>query len=128
VLRKFAFVMAAIAALWISSATAQNRLDVGHCIADLKTLCPGVQPGDDRLLACTREHIHEVSSPCLLTLSKFTEVDEFDNECSAHIKQQCASVDRNGGQFGACLKSAVASLSDSCKGELAKAVHGAHAE
>jgi hypothetical protein len=125
VLRKIILMMGATLALLASSATAQRGVEIGPCIADLKKLCPGTQPGNDRLLACIREHIHDVSYPCLVTLSKFSEVDEVDNECSAHIKQQCASVDRKGGQFGSCLKSAVASLTNTCKDELARAVHGA---
>ena len=64
-------------------------------------------------------HLHDVSSPCLMTLSKLAELREVDNECSDHLKQQCASVET--GQLGACLKSAVASLSHTCKDELARA-------
>jgi hypothetical protein len=110
---------------WPSSATAQAKLAVGHCVADLRKLCPGVQPGNDRLRACMREHIHDVSFPCLVTLAKFAEVRRFHEECRAHLQQRCASVDRGGGQFGACLKSAVASLSDTCKGALVRAVRRA---
>ena len=124
-LRKIVLTIGAILALSTSSATAESGIEVGHCIADLKRLCPGVEPGNDRLRACMREHIRDVSTPCLVTLAKFAEVGEFDKECSAHINQQCASVDREGGQFGVCLKSAIASLSDVCKDYLAQAVHGA---
>ncbi|WP_043162043.1 cysteine rich repeat-containing protein [Bradyrhizobium sp. Ai1a-2] len=127
-LRKIILMIGAILTLWTSSATAQKGLEVGHCVADLKKLCPGVEPGEGRLLACMREHIHDVSLPCLVTLSKFAEVHEADNDCSEHIKQRCASVDGKGGEFGACLKSAVASLSDTCKDELARAVHGARTQ
>jgi len=70
-----------------------------------------------------REHIRDVSFPCLVTLAKFAEVRRsLKGECSAHLQQQCAGVERGGGQFGACLKSAVASLSDTCKDALARAV------
>jgi hypothetical protein len=111
--------------LWSSNATAQGRLAVGHCIADLRTLCPGVPPGNNRLRACMRDHIHDVSDGCLVTLAKFAEVRRLHSECSAHLRQQCASVERGGGQFAACLRSAVASLSDTCKNALARAVRGA---
>jgi len=123
-LRRIILPIGTILALWTSGATAQ-KLDVGPCIADFRKLCLGIEPGDGRLLACMREHVHEVSTPCLVTLAKFTEVDEFDKECSASIKQRCASVERQEEQFAVCLKSAVASLSDTCKGQLARAVHGA---
>jgi len=106
---------------WSSNATAQERL-VGHCIADLRNLCPGIPPGNNALRACMREHIRDVSSPCLVALAKFAEVRGFRKECSAHLRQQCAGVERAGGQFGACLRSAVATLSDTCKNALARAV------
>jgi hypothetical protein len=82
-------------------------------------------PGNNALRACMREHIRDVSFLCLLTLAKFAEVRRFRNECSAHLQQQCAGVERGGGQFGTCLKSAVASLSDTCKDALARAVRRA---
>ena len=122
---KIILMICAILMLWPSSATAQRRLAVGHCIADLRALCPGVPPGHDRLRACMREHIRDVSFPCLVTLAKFAEVRRFRAECGAHVYQQCASVERTGGQFAACLRSAVASLSDPCKDALARAVRRA---
>ena len=122
---KIALMIGAILLLWSSSATAQGKLAVGHCVADLRRLCPGIQPGNNRVRACMREHIRDVSFPCLVTLAKFAEVRRSLKECSAHLQQQCASVDRGGGQFGTCLKSAVSSLSDTCKDALARAVRRA---
>ena len=119
---KIILMIGAILMLWSSNATAQERLAVGHCAADLRRLCLGVQPGNNRLRACMREHIHDVSFPCLVTLAKFAEVRRFRQECGAHIQEQCGSVERAGGQFGACLRSAVASLSDACKYALVRAV------
>ena len=114
--------------MWSSNATAQQRLAVGHCAADLKRLCPGIQPGNDRLRACMREHISDVSFPCLVTLAKFAEVRRsLNEECSAHLRQQCANVERVGGRFRTCLRSAVASLSDTCKDALTRAVRRARA-
>jgi hypothetical protein len=111
--------------LWSSNATAQQRLAVGHCVADLRKLCLGVPRGNNNLRACMREHIRDVSFPCLVTLAKFAEVRRRFEECSAHLQRQCAGVERGGGQFGGCLRSAVASLSDTCKDALAPAVRRA---
>ena len=119
---KIVQMIGAILMLWSSSATAQSGVAVGSCLADLRKLCPGIQPGNNRLRACMREHIRDVSDGCLLTLAKFAEVRGFRNECSAHLHQQCASVERAGGQFGACLRSAVTGLSDTCKDALVRAV------
>ena len=125
---KIILMIGAILILWSSNATAQQRLAVGHCVADLRKLCPGVPPGNNNLRACMREHIRDVSFPCLVTLAKFAEVRRsLKEECSGHLRQQCATVARRGGEFGACLRSAVASLSDACKEALARAVRRARA-
>src|SRR5215471_7724509 len=119
---KIILMIGAVLMSWSSGATAQERLAVGHCIADLRTLCPDSRPGNDRLRACLREHIQDVSFPCLMTLAKFAEVRRLHQECGAHLRQQCAGVERGGGRFAACLRSAVASLSEPCKEALARAV------
>jgi hypothetical protein len=111
--------------LWSSNAAAQEKLAVGHCLADLRNLCPGIPPGNNALRACMRQHIRDVSSECLVTLAKFAEIRRSHKECGAHLRQQCAGVERGGGQFGACLRSAVDGLSDTCKDALARAVRGA---
>ena len=122
---KIILLIAAVLMLWASNATAQGRLAVGSCVADLRNLCPDIPPGNNNLRGCMREHIRDVSSPCLLALAKFAEVRGSLKECSAHLHQQCASVERAG--FGDCLRSAVASLSDPCKDALARAVRRAPA-
>ena len=122
---KIILMIGAILMAWSSNATAQERLAVGHCAADLRKLCPGIPPGNNNLRACMRERIRDVSSPCLVALAKFSEVRGSLRECSAHLSEQCASVERGRGEFGACLKSAVASLSDTCKDALARAVRRA---
>ena len=130
-------IIATILVFWSLSATAQEGLArlgsepaverlraerIGHCAADLRRLCPGIPPGDGKLLNCMREHIRDVSLPCLVMLSRFAAVRRLRPECGAHLRQQCAGVKREGGEFEACLKSAVDGLSDACKDALAKAV------
>jgi hypothetical protein len=128
---KIILMIGALLMLWSSNATAQEtlrQLRIGHCVADLKKLCPGVPPGANNLRACMRKHIRDVSFPCLVALAKFAEVRRtLKGECSAHLQQQCGNAERREGKFGACLKSAVASLSDSCKEALARAVRRARA-
>ena len=114
--------IAVILMLWSSNATAKEKFALGgSCAPDLEKLCPGIPPGHDSLRDCMREHINDVSFPCLVRLAKFAEVRGFHKECSAYLRQQCASVEREGGKFGACLRSAVASLSDICKEALTRA-------
>jgi hypothetical protein len=107
------------------SATARPGVTIGACTADIRTLCPNIQPGEDRLRDCMDEHLYDASYLCVEALAKFAEVDEARSDCRGHLQQQCGSVQRGGGQFEACLKSAVASLSDSCKSALARAAHRA---
>ena len=90
---KIVLMISAILVLWSSNAAAQQRLAVGHCVADLRKLCPGIPPGNNNLRACLREHIRDVSFPCLVTLAKFAEVRRSLKECSAHLQQQCANVE-----------------------------------
>jgi hypothetical protein len=54
---KIILMIGAILMLWSSHAMEQERLAVGHCVADLRKLCPGVPPGNNNLRACMREHI-----------------------------------------------------------------------
>lgn len=71
---KIILMMGAILMLWSSNATAQERIVGGKCRADLQKLCPGIPPGDNRLRDCMREHIHDISLPCLVTLARFAAV------------------------------------------------------
>jgi hypothetical protein len=119
---KIILIIVAALLLWSSSATAQEGVAVGACVTDIRNLCPGIQPGKNRLRECLREHIQDLSDPCLVTLAKFAEVRKVHKECRAQLDQQCGHIKREDGRFGACLRSAVAGLSDTCKNALARAV------
>ena len=121
---KIILMIGAILMLWSSNATAQERVAVagGKCRADLQKLCPGIPPGNDNLRNCMREHLREVSLPCAVALARFAAVRKSHPECGAHLRQQCKGVKREGGEFEACLKSAIDSLSDTCKDALGGAV------
>ena len=119
---KIVLIISAALMLWSSSATARQRLAVDACVADIRKLCPGIQPGDGRLRECLRGRIQELSHPCLMTLAKFAEVRKVHKECRVQLDEQCGNVRRGDGRFGACRKSAVAGLSDTCKDALSRAV------
>ena len=40
------------------------------CKGDVEKLCPGVQPGEGRVLACLKEHKSEVSKECKTEIVK----------------------------------------------------------
>ena len=105
--------------LWSPNVAAQETLAVGACMADAKSLCgatggTGVEP----LRGCFRD----LSGKCLLSLAKLLEVDE---ACRAHVNQQSANVQIGEGRLEACLRTAVDTLSDSCKEAIVRAVPGA---
>lgn len=43
------------------------------CRADVDRLCPGVQPGDGRIMACLKQNQAELSSDCKDALAKARE-------------------------------------------------------
>ena len=44
--------------------TPEMRAALETCRPDIERLCPGVQPGDGRIMACMREHRTEISQAC----------------------------------------------------------------
>jgi hypothetical protein len=54
----------ALLALAESSALAQQAEALKYCKADVARLCPGVQMGGGRIIACLKEHKMEVSVGC----------------------------------------------------------------
>jgi hypothetical protein len=51
-----------------SSALAQQAEAMKYCKADVGRLCPGVQMGGGRIIACLKEHKMEVSVGCAKAL------------------------------------------------------------
>jgi hypothetical protein len=51
-------------ALSEQNALAQQAEAMKYCKADIARLCPGVQMGGGRIIACLREHKMEVSVGC----------------------------------------------------------------
>src|SRR6516164_11385864 len=120
---KIILTIGAILLVWSSNATAQERLAVGHCVADLRRLCPGVVPGNNRLRACMREHIRDVSFPCLVTLAKFAEVRRSLNVQRPPSATVCGRGAWRGAVGG--LPSVRCRQRDTCKDALARAVRRA---
>jgi hypothetical protein len=109
--------------LWSPNVAGQETLAVGACMADAKSLCGATGgTGLEPLRGCFRDHVKEVSGKCLLSLAKLLEVDE---ACRAHVNQQCANVQIGEGRLEACLRTAVGTLSESCKEAIVRAVPGA---
>jgi hypothetical protein len=43
------------------------------CETDIQTLCPSVQPGGGRIIACLKEHKEKVSDGCKKAIMKATQ-------------------------------------------------------
>jgi hypothetical protein len=108
--------------LWSPNVVAKKTSAVGACVSDAKALCSVAGKGLEPLRGCFRNHVKELSDGCLLSLAKLLEVDP---GCRAHIKQRCENVQIGEGRLEACLRTAVDTLSDSCKDAIVRAVPGA---
>jgi Golgi apparatus protein 1 len=95
------------------------------CVADLERLCPDVQPGRGKGVACLRENRPRLSDACRAKL----EVDEarvramigqFSRACRADVGQFCADVEKGNGRVFDCLDTHSVELSTSCQAEITK--------
>jgi hypothetical protein len=66
-----AWTIAALVALSASGALAQQgphaqeaKAILGACKQDIKQFCSQVPPGEGRIKACMKQHLHELSEPC----------------------------------------------------------------
>ncbi len=58
------------AALMAFAVSANAASPLAFCKADAARLCPGVEPGQGRLVKCMKEHKDEVSIGCAKELKK----------------------------------------------------------
>jgi hypothetical protein len=116
--KKIVIVVAALT-LWASGASAQARPARGACVADIKSQCSGVEPGQGRIAACVKEHLKDLSAPCQARIAALAAGAK---ACVADVKERCADVRPGRGRIRECLKSALANLSDACKDSISKAV------
>jgi hypothetical protein len=64
------FSAAALIFVACTSATMAQRGVADACTAEVMAQCPGVQPGEGRIMACFREHFKDFSKPCQAMLLK----------------------------------------------------------
>jgi cysteine rich repeat protein len=100
-------------------ASAQSSEPGKPCKADLEKLCPGVEPGHGRILACLEGRTDQLSPACKDDVSK--KLSAFYKACKPDAEKLCATVERGEGRVMQCLKDNEASLSKSCKNVWEKA-------
>ena len=63
--------LASLAALALfGSAVTANASGLSYCKADAERLCPGVEPGGGKIIACLKAHKEEVSIGCGKAIKK----------------------------------------------------------
>lgn len=83
------------------------------CKADLETVCPGVEPGQGRILACLVGKTDQLSQACKDEVSK--KFNALYKACRPDSEKFCPGVEMGGGKVVQCLADNEKSLSSSCK-------------
>jgi hypothetical protein len=104
--------------LFGSNAVAQGAARA--CVADIKKVCAGVEPGEGRIAGCVKEHVADLSAPCQNLL---TATAAAAKACTNDVKQRCADARRRAAKL-VCIKSTLANLSDDCKSAISQVAAG----
>jgi hypothetical protein len=104
------------AALLLSGASAVAQDRARACVSDVKKHCADVEPGEGRVANCVKQHLNDLSAPCQNLVAEATTAAK---ACAGDLKQQCADARRRVAKI-ACVKSALANLSDDCKSAISQ--------
>ena len=83
------------------------------CKADLATACPGVEPGQGRILACLEGKTDQLSQACKDDVSK--KFNALYKACRPDAQKLCPDVAMGGGKLLQCLSDNEKTLSSGCK-------------
>jgi hypothetical protein len=83
------------------------------CKADLDNVCPGVEPGQGRILACLAGKTDQLSQACKDDVSK--KFNALYKACRPDAEKLCPGVEMGGGKVLQCLADNEKTLSSSCK-------------
>jgi hypothetical protein len=122
-MRGIVVVFAAVLA-WSSGAAAakdwtQDMLATRLCSSDISARCSTELGGQDRIRACVKEHLKDMSKQCQERLARLASILK---ACAADIKQHCADVRHGHARVEACLQANLGTLGDGCKDALARTV------
>ena len=118
---KHAFVIGTALLFLGSAANAQVRGVSRACAADIRTLCAGVQPGGERIVACIKSNFEKLSEPCQSQMLRLAAIRK---ACSADVRRFCAGTQVGAGRVAECMKPHLADVSDTCRDVLAQATAG----
>ena len=83
------------------------------CKADLAAACPGIEPGQGRILACLEGKTDQLSQACKDDVSK--KFNALYKACRPDAEKLCPGTEMGGGKLLQCLGDNEAKLSSSCK-------------
>ena len=118
---KHAVAIGAVVLLLGSAASARERSGIRACVADVKSLCADVEPGEGRIRDCVKSNFAKLSEPCQAGIAKAAAVVK---ACKPDVKQLCSDVKRGGGRIAKCMRSHLADIQDQCTDALSDAVAG----
>jgi hypothetical protein len=81
--------------------------------ADLEKACPGIEPGQGRILACLEGKTDQLSQACKDDVSK--KFNALYKACRSDATKLCPGVEMGGGKLLQCLGDNEKTLSSSCK-------------
>jgi hypothetical protein len=105
-------------ALLLSASVATAQQAGKSCASDIKKLCAGIQPGENRIEACIKSHLTDLSPTCedrVLTVAVTRKV------CKTDVTNLCGGIVQGAGGLRACIKSHMAEVSDPCKDAMSQA-------
>lgn len=88
-------------------AVADERPRMLACAADVRTLCPGMRPGDRRIATCLSENEAKLSPACQAQLGKVA-------ACKSEVKKLCLDA-QDESELRECAKAKRAELSIGCR-------------
>jgi hypothetical protein len=122
----FRSVLAAAIAAALAAVPLRIRADEpgrDPCTEDVERLCPDVQLGSNRVLACLREHEAKLSGACRDKREADARkakavIQQFGRACRADMAEFCSEVPLGGGRVLECLTSHFRDLSYPCQSEM----------
>lgn len=89
------------------------------CRNDAETLCPGVTPGEGRIIKCLRENKDKLSPECKAQHEKMKEAAaEMKDACQSDVQKFCSETPHGRGRVLKCLRKHKDEISEACKTEM----------
>ena len=115
---KFVIYAAVIGTLAIASPAlmAQDVPSPGKaCKSDREKFCPGLKPGDGKLVQCMKEHAADLSPECTSAIEAGKQARKnIRANCKADTGKFCADAAKEPGGIAKCLESHASELEPAC--------------